>query len=60
MSARTFAEEFWDLYQSRCRPAIEGACRAHLRRTGTTPDADADAIAAGSRRSDRATRARPR
>lgn len=35
MSARTFAEEFWDLYQTRCRPAIEGACRAHLRRTGT-------------------------
>lgn len=35
MSARTFAEEFWDLYQSRCRPAIEGACRSHLRRTGS-------------------------
>lgn len=35
MSARTFAEEFWDLYRSRCRPTIEGACRAHHRRTGS-------------------------
>lgn len=35
MDTRSFAEAFWELYQSQCRPAIESACVVHLRRTGT-------------------------
>ncbi len=34
MNTSTFAERFWDLYAADCRPAIEAACLAHLRRTG--------------------------